>query len=96
MKYMEITVSPCYCMRRYVAEGSKNTMNLTKQLSDDLHNVRPTRDDLHQTFLSLSTPLLSHIYKPSLSLAKRQMKSFTKKVFYIKKHVSKLRPQRTN
>ena len=36
------------------------------------------------TFLSLSTLLLSHIYKPTLSLVKRQMKSFTKKVFILK------------
>ena len=36
------------------------------------------------TFLSLSTPLFSHIYKPTLSLVKRQMKSFTKKVFILK------------
>ena len=46
---------------------------------------RPTYSRfLTPTFLSLSTLSLSHIYKTDLSLAKRQMKSFTKKVFYNK------------
>ena len=46
---------------------------------------RPTYSRfLTPTFLSLSTLSLSHIYKTDLSLPKRQMKSFTKKVFILK------------
>ena len=58
----------------------------------NLNNIiigRPTQRPTYSrfltpTFLSLSTLSLSYIYKSSLSLAKRQMKSFTKKVFILK------------
>ena len=58
----------------------------------NLNNIiigRPTQRPTYSrfltpTFLSLSTLSLSHIYKTDLSLPKRQMKSFTKKVFILK------------
>ena len=61
----------------------------------NLNNIiigRPTQRPTYSrfltpTFLSRSTLSLSHIYKPSLSLAKRQMKNFTKK-FFISKSTS--------
>lgn len=64
------------CM--YVIKGREKYMNLNNTIIGR-PTQRPTYSRfLTPTFLSLSTLSLSHIYKHSLSLSKRQMKSLLK------------------